>query len=54
MEDRIWGDGIWNLSVRCWRFKAFVRCDAGSLWLVIISKSKDWFIERPPIKIVQP
>jgi hypothetical protein len=31
--------------VRCWWFKAFVRCDARSLWLVIIPKSKDWFME---------
>jgi hypothetical protein len=34
--------------------EGFVRCNAGSLWLVIIPKSKDWFMERPPIKIVQP
>jgi hypothetical protein len=34
--------------------QGFVRCDAGSLWLVIIPKSKDWFMERPPMKIVQP
>jgi hypothetical protein len=34
--------------------QGFVRCDAGSLWLVIIPKSKDRFMERPPIKIVQP
>jgi hypothetical protein len=32
----------------------FVRCDAGSLWLVIISKSKDQFMERPPMITVQP
>jgi hypothetical protein len=32
----------------------FVRCDAGSRWLVIIPKSKDRFMERPPMKIVQP
>jgi hypothetical protein len=31
-----------------------VRCDAGSLWLVAIPKYKDWFMERPPMKIVQP
>jgi hypothetical protein len=54
MENRIWGDGIGNLPVQCWQFKAFVRCDAGSLWLVIILKSKDRFTERPPMKIVQP
>jgi hypothetical protein len=34
--------------------QGFVRCDAGSLWLLIIPKSKDWFMERPPMKIVQP
>jgi hypothetical protein len=34
--------------------KGFVRCDAGSLWLVVIPKSKDRFMERPPMKIVQP
>jgi hypothetical protein len=32
--------------------QGFVRCDAGSLWLVIISKSKDRFMERPPMKTV--
>jgi hypothetical protein len=34
--------------------QGFVRCDAGSLWLVIIPKSKDRFMERPPIKTIQP
>jgi hypothetical protein len=34
--------------------QGFVRCDAGSLWIVIIPKSKDRFMERPPVKIVQP
>jgi hypothetical protein len=34
--------------------EGLVRCDAGSLWLVIIPKSKDRFMERPPMKIVQP
>jgi hypothetical protein len=54
MENRIWGDRIGNLSVWCRRFKAFVRCDARSLWLVIIPKSKDRFMERPPMKTIQP
>jgi hypothetical protein len=54
MENRIWGDRIGNLPVRCWWFKAFVRCDAESLWFVIIPKSKDRFMEQPPMKIVQP
>jgi hypothetical protein len=34
--------------------QGFVWCDAGSLWLVIIPKSKDRFMERAPMKIVQP
>jgi hypothetical protein len=34
--------------------QGFVRCDAGSLWIVIVPKSKDRFTERPPMKIVQP
>jgi hypothetical protein len=34
--------------------QGFVRCDAGRLWLVIIAKSKDQFMERPPMKMVQP
>jgi hypothetical protein len=34
--------------------QGFVRCDAGSLWLVIIPKSKDQFMERPPMKTVHP
>jgi hypothetical protein len=54
VENRIWGDGIGILPVRCWWFKAFVRCDARSLWLVIIPKSMNRFMEQPPMKIVQP
>jgi hypothetical protein len=34
--------------------QGFVRCDAGSLWLVIMLKSKYWFMDRPPMKTVQP
>jgi hypothetical protein len=34
--------------------QGFVWCDAGSLWLVILPKSKDRFMERPPMKTVQP
>jgi hypothetical protein len=34
--------------------QGFVWCDAGSLWLVIIPKAKDRFMEQPPMKIVQP
>jgi hypothetical protein len=34
--------------------QSFVWCDAGSLWIVIIPKSKDQFMECPPMKTVQP
>jgi hypothetical protein len=34
--------------------QGFVRYDAGSLWLVIMPESKDRFMERPPMKTVQP
>jgi hypothetical protein len=34
--------------------QGFVQCDAGSLWLVIIPKSKDRFVERSPMKTIQP
>jgi hypothetical protein len=34
--------------------QGFVQCDARSMWIVIITKSKDRFMERPPMKIVQP
>jgi hypothetical protein len=34
--------------------QGFVRCDARSMWFVIIPKSKDRFMERPPMKTVQP
>jgi hypothetical protein len=34
--------------------QGLVRCDDGSLWLVIIPKSKDRFMERPHMKTVQP
>jgi hypothetical protein len=34
--------------------QGFVQCDVGSLWIVIIPQSKDRFMERPPMKIVQP
>jgi hypothetical protein len=44
MESRILGDGIGNLLRRSCQFKGFVHCDAGSLWFVIIPKSKDRFV----------
>jgi hypothetical protein len=34
--------------------QGFVRCDTGSPRLVSIPKSKDWFMERPPMRTVQP
>jgi hypothetical protein len=54
MEDRIWGDGNGTEFGVIPIVQGFVRCDARILWLVIIPKSKDWFVERPPMKIVQP
>jgi hypothetical protein len=33
--------------------QGFILCDVGSLWLVIIHKSKDWFIEQPSMKTLQ-
>jgi hypothetical protein len=45
---------VWRIGVRVMGlelvrmmpvFKAIVWCDAGSLWLVTIPKSKDWFME---------
>jgi hypothetical protein len=53
VENRIWGDG----NGICWcdaDGSKLVWCDAGSLWIVIIPKSKDRFMERPPMKTVQP
>jgi hypothetical protein len=34
--------------------QGFVWCDAGSLWIVIMPKSKDRFMERAPMKTLQP
>jgi hypothetical protein len=34
--------------------QGFAKCDARSLWIVFTPKSKDRFMERPPMKIVQP
>jgi hypothetical protein len=54
----VWRIGFWvtgmELVGAMTTVQGFVRCDAGSLWLVIIPKSKDQFMERPPMKIVQP
>jgi hypothetical protein len=50
------GFGVMGMELVCvmLTIQGFVRCDAGSMWLVIIPKSKDRFMERPPMKIVQP
>jgi hypothetical protein len=32
----------------------FYPVESGSLWLVIMPKSKYWFVEQLPMKIVQP
>jgi hypothetical protein len=50
------GSGVARMEFVCVMptVQGFVRCDAGSLWIVIIPKSKDRFMERPPMKIVQP
>jgi hypothetical protein len=53
MENRIWVMGMEFVGVML-TVQGFVRCDVGSLWLVIIPKSKDQFMERPPMKTVQP
>jgi hypothetical protein len=53
VENRIWGDGN-GISWCDANGSRLIRCDAGSLWIVIILKSKDRFMERPPMKTVQP
>jgi hypothetical protein len=53
VENRIWVTGMELVGVMP-TVQGFVRCDPGSLWLVIRPKSKDRFMKRPPMKIVQP
>jgi hypothetical protein len=53
VENRIWVMGMEFVGVMP-TVQGFVRCDAGSMWLVTIPKSKDRFMERPPMKTVQP
>jgi hypothetical protein len=53
VENMIWGDGN-GISWCDVDGSRLVRCDAGSLWIFIIPKSKDRFMERPPIKTIQP
>jgi hypothetical protein len=54
VENRIWDDENGTEFGVIPTVQRFVWCDAGGLWLVIIPKSKDQFVERSPIKIVQP
>jgi hypothetical protein len=54
VENRIWGDGNGTEFDVMLTIQGFVRCDAQNLWLVIIPKSKDQFMERPSMKTVQP
>jgi hypothetical protein len=51
---RIWGDRLETVFGVMLIVQGFVRCDAGSMWFVIMHKSKDLLKERPPMKIVQP
>jgi hypothetical protein len=53
VENMIWVTGMEFVGVMP-TVQGFVQRDAGSLWIVIIPKFKDWFMERPPMKIVQP
>jgi hypothetical protein len=48
------GFGVMGMELVGVMLQGIVRCDAGSLWLVIMPKSKDRFMERPPTKTVQP
>jgi hypothetical protein len=40
----IWSDGNKIVFGEMPTVEDFVRCDAGSLWFVIIPKSKDWIV----------
>jgi hypothetical protein len=53
VENMIWVTGMEFVGVMP-MVQGFVRCDAGSMWIVIIPKSKDRFMERPPMRTVQP
>jgi hypothetical protein len=52
VENRIWVTGMEFVGVMP-TVQGFVRCDAGILWIVIIPKSKDRFMQRPPMKTEQ-
>jgi hypothetical protein len=53
VENRIWRDGN-GISWCDANGSRLVRRDAGNMWIVIIPKSKDRFMERPLMKTVQP
>jgi hypothetical protein len=53
VENMIRGDGNGTGLGVMPTVQGFVRCDARNLWLVIMPKFKDRFVERPPMKIVQ-
>jgi hypothetical protein len=53
LEIRIWGDRNGNYLVVAGN-SGLCLVVADSLWFIIIPKSKDWFMERPPMKTVQP
>jgi hypothetical protein len=54
LEIRIWGDRNGKLCLVVAGSSGLCLVVDGSLWFVIIPKSKDRFMERPPMKIVQP
>jgi hypothetical protein len=53
LEIRIWCDRNGNCLVVA-NGSGLSLVVAGSLWFVIIPKSKDWFMEQPPMRTVQP
>jgi hypothetical protein len=54
----VWRIGIWGNRLELCSVHSdnsgLCPVDSKSPWLVIMPKSKDWFIERPPMRIVQP
>jgi hypothetical protein len=53
VKNRIWGDENGYEFGMMPTAQGFIRCDVRSLWLVTIHKSKDRFLERSPLKIIQ-
>jgi hypothetical protein len=54
----VWRIGIWvdDLDLCLMDSDSLGVCpvDSGSLWLVIMPKYKDWFMDWQPMRIVQP